>query len=542
MNHIQRIAFSGMRRLHPFRAAPAEMLRNWSKERAWLQFSSINVFIGANGAGKSTVLDLIDLLREPGRLATLPRENRPHDSLAAFHIVFCNEDFLVAHITQSRITGYESAANIDAAKDNPHDIQCVSIYARAAGNPNLNLKRNISKFAMDEHTQSEMKTAFAEFGVNVAYWTGEQETATDALAAELNHARRHLCGVLSEIDYLALPWDSEAIEGYKRATPWRADGARLSVYLSDDPLQQNNVAVAALPAGWRQLASILSWLRNLPHGSVCLLEEPETHLHPHLQRYLAEVIGSLTEPPHQLQVFIATHSPVFQQINLWPHGAALFEARPDKITPLNSAWPVLEALGIKSSDLSQSNGVIWVEGPSDRLYIRHWLKLHCIENKTIEPVENVDYAFCFYGGAALTHFDADSIALIDMLRINRNLAIVFDRDNDFALDAEGRLQCVAQTSAKHRVLEKLKTLKELRFHAWITDGYTIESYLPDALRSEHFDDKDGTLTLKPHHRKVGVAMKYQREFTSLAGFSCLPDLLTDHIARLLAHIRSWNYQ
>src|SRR5207248_2410984 len=31
-------------------------------------------------------------------------------------------------------------------------------------------------------------------------------------------------------------------------------------------------------------------------------------------------------------------------------------------------------LGYRPSDIVQANCVIWVEGPSDRIYVRHWLK------------------------------------------------------------------------------------------------------------------------------------------------------------------------
>ena len=33
----------------------------------------------------------------------------------------------------------------------------------------------------------------------------------------------------------------------------------------------------------------------------------------------------------------------------------------------------LDDIGIKASDILQSNGIIWVEGPSDRIYINKWI-------------------------------------------------------------------------------------------------------------------------------------------------------------------------
>jgi AAA15 family ATPase/GTPase len=76
MTHITRIAFCGLRRLNPFNCLTEEPLAAWCRARSWFDFGVVNVFIGANGAGKSTVLELVDLLRHPERLVTLPRENR----------------------------------------------------------------------------------------------------------------------------------------------------------------------------------------------------------------------------------------------------------------------------------------------------------------------------------------------------------------------------------------------------------------------------------------------------------------------------------
>jgi predicted ATP-dependent endonuclease of OLD family len=42
------------------------------------------------------------------------------------------------------------------------------------------------------------------------------------------------------------------------------------------------------------------------------------------------------------------------------------------IAPAEVAEIGLE-LGMRASDLVQANTVIWVEGPSDRIYVRHWL-------------------------------------------------------------------------------------------------------------------------------------------------------------------------
>jgi hypothetical protein len=45
--------------------------------------------------------------------------------------------------------------------------------------------------------------------------------------------------------------------------------------------------------------------------------------------------------------------------------------------------------------------VIWVEGPSDRIYIRHWLKL-----ADAHLTEEVHFSIMFYGGKLLSHLSA----------------------------------------------------------------------------------------------------------------------------------------
>jgi hypothetical protein len=54
---------------------------------------------------------------------------------------------------------------------------------------------------------------------------------------------------------------------------------------------------------------------------------------------------------------------------------------------------VLSDLDVRASDLFQSNGIIWVEGPSDRVYIKKWLEI-----KDPSTIENLHYQFAYYGG------------------------------------------------------------------------------------------------------------------------------------------------
>lgn len=99
------------------------------------------------------------------------------------------------------------------------------------------------------------------------------------------------------------------------------------------------------------------------------------------------------------------------------------------------AVEVLDDLGVRASDLLQANSVIWVEGPSDRIYINRWLSLVAPQLR-----EGTDYSIMFYGGRCLSHLSADREAIlpaedmIPLLRINQHSMMVMDSDRDCESD------------------------------------------------------------------------------------------------------------
>ena len=124
---------------------------------------------------------------------------------------------------------------------------------------------------------------------------------------------------------------------------------------------------------------------------------------------------------------------------------------------------ILDDLDVKASDLFQTNGIMWVEGPSDRVYINHWLKLIC--NSTF--LEGSDYQFLYYGGRLLAHYSTEDIEnLINVLVTNRNSAIVIDSDK--------KSQSARINETKKRIKAEFKTHN---LFCWITKGKEIENYL-----------------------------------------------------------------
>lgn len=215
------------------------------------------------------------------------------------------------------------------------------------------------------------------------------------------------------------------------------------------------------------LASIIACNDN----SIICIEEPEIHLHPALQ---ARFMKYLLEDDSN-RFIITTHSPT--AIN-YPGVQVAHVSKTNGVSGcrqldgLGCARDLLDDLGVKASDLLQANFVVWVEGPSDRVYLNYWIKRWSDEHN-ISLEEGIHYSAMIYGGKLLNALDASAgedipAELISLFRINTHFCVLMDSDKK---SSHSRLN-----STKRRIIDECTQNGAM---SWVTWGATIENYVPE---------------------------------------------------------------
>lgn len=171
------------------------------------------------------------------------------------------------------------------------------------------------------------------------------------------------------------------------------------------------------------------------------IEEPDLFLHPGYQRALIDAIFNHSNP--NLYVFVTTHSNQFLDITISEEGCSIYRFCKQ---PANDDHPehdprfsvanattgdheLLKHIGVRPSSVMFSNCTIWVEGITDRLYYGRFLRL-LLDERGINLIENLHYAFVEYGGGNITHWSfLDEEEGMDVERICARLFLITDKDD-----------------------------------------------------------------------------------------------------------------
>lgn len=179
---------------------------------------------------------------------------------------------------------------------------------------------------------------------------------------------------------------------------------------------------------------------NQGENMLFFFEEPEQCLHPAYQRIFMETL--MREEFDTFQYFFTTHSNHLLDITLDIEQVSIYtfkKTNDSQEEPTfeienvdNENTDILRLIGVRNSSVFLSNCTIWVEGITDRIYIRKYLEMF---QKTQDKnfLEDIHYSFVEYGGGNITHWsfleDADpkhSNILVD--RLCGKLFLITDKD------------------------------------------------------------------------------------------------------------------
>ncbi len=223
---------------------------------------------------------------------------------------------------------------------------------------------------------------------------------------------------------------------------------------------------------------------DFPYGEVPNFEELENNLHPAILRRLFRYIEeyAINEKTH---IFLTTHSSTALDLFGVSKDAQIIHVLHDgesaRTIPVSAHFDhlrVVSKLGAKPSDLLQANGIIWVEGPSDRIYLNCWIDLYS-EGRF---QEGRDYQCVSYGGSLLarTQFKSPEEAeadLVNLIQVNPNIIVVCDGDRTTKdSDIKGRVK---------RIHTEVQNIPDA--HIWITDAKEIENYIPGSVLEKALD-------------------------------------------------------
>jgi putative ATP-dependent endonuclease of the OLD family len=486
------------------------------------QIKPMNIIIGRNNSGKTTLLDLLEYAVNFTDISQRGHNGKKPEAFVSWELL---SDFLQTHIQGevpisrqqhhlgpfamnslrgnrlvSLITGQESVSLKDVAGYSPeNDISgklldvCKTILQKVVKNPfnEFTVRRIVadrdiraegsnkddSPDRITIESNGQKFTRIVERFLNAHGPQFPRNLIEETLLTDLNRLLR------PDADYRRIvveqhesgPWEIQLEERGKGFIPLSQTGSGLKTIL----LVLANIILIPGFGGQPPLSQFLFGF-----------EELENNLHPAIQRRLFRYLSE-TAKNTGCRFFITTHSHVVidqfsgdddaQLLHVEHNGES---ATVNTVNGFSQSQRILDDLDVRASDLLQTNVVIWVEGPSDRIYLNKWIEIWSND----QLVEGIHYQCLAYGGSQNAHFsfeEPDTLEsegatndLIGALKINRHAIVIADSDRS---EEEDELKVHTR-----RLAEEANANGG---YAWVTDGKEVENYIPvDALQSHCEND------------------------------------------------------
>ncbi|WP_426474530.1 AAA family ATPase [Chryseobacterium balustinum] len=227
--------------------------------------------------------------------------------------------------------------------------------------------------------------------------------------------------------------------------------------------------------GIQALFILMYKIYTCENESLIFIDEPEINLHPGMQRlFLEQITTNKFLKEKNLTYFISTHSNHFLDLTIEKDDISIFlftKVNKDKFVVKNVNHgdnSALQYLGVTNSSVFLANCSIWVEGISDRNYLKAFLKAYCKSPGKAYPKEDIEFAFIEYAGSNIDHYNFDEDELkekINAFSINNKIFLISDYDGEYK-------------NNKHQVYEEIAKENENFDYQTTKDYKEIENVLP----------------------------------------------------------------
>ena len=536
----------------------------------------INIVIGKNNIGKSSLLDIIEIINNPlvfwnnrNVKINIEKELTDQEIRKVFHpsggwIGMNHYEYGKRFIGKNfrfELIVNQSSYNQELKTIHTKEISNLSDI-NSEFEERLNTYWKDLSTRLDYRTKS-VKRIYAERNIDPEKETNSMEISgygsgiTSVINNYLNKAkhnenkiRKQLLEKLNEI----MGMDAHFTEITTQQVEYGKDDIRWEIFLREE--NKGRVALSKSGSGLKTILMVLVYTILIPDieqkdlsDYIFLFEELENNLHPSLERRLLKYIEEISQKDST--IFLTTHSNTvldsFQNNDNVQMYHVKKEADSIQVITLDNILGkkgCLDDLGIKASDILQSNGIVWVEGPSDRIYINKWIELW----SNGKYKEGMNYQCVFYGGRLLsnTTFEEDNIDnLINLMNVNKNSIILIDSDKTY--------QAKPINDTKKRIQEEYERNNQL---CWITKGKEIENYVPKQIINMFYEkevneefEQYQTIDTFLNKYKVGEGekfkrskIKYAQQYVEKMTIDNMRDVLDidNNMKKVIKEIEKWN--
>ena len=418
------------------------------------------------------------------------------------------------HIDSSCYIGFDPSASVRQPKRDEVKAERIKMTERILEKCSHELSKKIYRhLAADRDVRLEKESndlelsPLGEGATNIIrrlLVTYNESLPTELIQGKFLEALNQIFGEDAHFTEIRARHHDEKVDEEQK--PWE-------IYLREEhkgliPLSQSGSGLKTVLLVLLNLLAIPDIQKNEPSKYVFCFEELENNLHPSLQRRLLQFIEDYAVE-NESTVFLTTHSSAALDLFGPSEHAQIVHVTHDgkeaKVQTVEAHFDklgIISELGAKPSDLLQANGVVWVEGPSDCIYLNRWI--HLASNGELK--EGRHYQCAFYGGALLARMQFTSpeeaeTEFVNLLRVNPNIAVICDGDRSApGKHLKGRVRRI-----------KPQVEKIPNSHLWITEAREIENYIPgevlkEALETGTFPDPEQYQSFFP--RKSDTTKSY----------------------------------